>query len=214
MIVTIGNVKGGVGKTTTALNLGAWCAGRGQRPWLIDADRQGSLTTALAVRAEQSAAVPTLAAGHYVDGQNLRAQVQLQAGGFDHVLIDAGGRDSTAFRAALALSDLVLIPFQPRSVDVWALDGMNDLVGEVRALGRDLKAWAFLSMADIQGQDNREAAEALSSFDQITFHPYPLRRRKAFSNAIGEGLGVSEYEPADLKARAELDALAVSIFGV
>lgn len=46
-VIALTNQKGGVGKTTTALNLGIGLANTGKRVLLIDSDPQGSLTAAL-----------------------------------------------------------------------------------------------------------------------------------------------------------------------
>ena len=56
MIVTVGNTKGGVGKTTLALNLAIVRARAGRDVWLIDGDRQGTAQIAVSIRAEAGSA--------------------------------------------------------------------------------------------------------------------------------------------------------------
>lgn len=49
-IVAIANQKGGVGKTTTAVNLGAALAEKGQRILIVDLDPQGNTTSAFGMQ--------------------------------------------------------------------------------------------------------------------------------------------------------------------
>ncbi len=215
MILTIGNTKGGVGKTTLAVNLAIARALTGREVWLIDGDRQGTASAAIAARAERGRA-PGIACAQYPDGSALRAQVQQQRGKWDDIIIDAGGRDSSALRAALILSDVLIVPFAPRSYDVWALDDIAALVDEARSLRDGLQAFAVLNLAD-PGElsaDNIEAAAAVVGVPQFTYLPTPIRRRKAFANAGGQGLSVQELAPRDLKACQELAALVESAFNI
>jgi len=213
MIITIGNTKGGVGKTTLAVNLAIARAMSSRDVWLIDGDRQGTAQTAISIRAE-AGHQPGISCATYPDGPTLRAQVQQQAGKFDDIIIDAGGRDSTALRAALVLSDVLLIPFQPRSYDVWALNDIAALVDEARSVRDGLRAVAVLNCADSgeASTDNADAAAAVADVPQFEYLATPIRRRKAFANAAGAGLSVLELKPADKKAIDELNALVSALF--
>ena len=213
MIITIGNTKGGVGKTTLAVNLAIARAMSGRDVWLSDGDRQGTAQTAISIRAE-AGHQPGISCATYPDGPTLRAQVQQQAGKFDDIIIDAGGRDSTALRAALVLSVVLLIPFQPRSYDVWALNDIAALVDEARSVRDGLRAVAVLNCADSgeASTDNADAAAAVADVPQFEYLATPIRRRKAFANAAGAGLSVLELKPADKKAIDELNALISALF--
>jgi len=213
MIITVGNTKGGVGKTTLAVSLAISRALSGRDVWLIDGDRQGTAQTAISIRAE-SGVSPGIACATYPDGPTLRSQVQQQVAKFDDVIIDAGGRDSTALRAALVLSDVLLVPFAPRSYDVWALEDMASLVDEARSVRDGLRSVAVLNLADpgSNSMDNAEAAEAVAEIPQFEYLATPIRRRKAFANATGAGLSVQEIKPVDRKAVAELNALVKALF--
>lgn len=212
MILAVANTKGGVGKTTIAFLLALARARAGREVWLVDADPQGSASTAATVRAD-AGRVPVLACSGYADARALGIQVRRQAEKYDEVIIDVGGRDTEALRVVLLLADVVLIPVQPRGLDVWALGAIAGLVDGARATRDGLRALAVINLADPGiSADNADAGAALADFPALEPIGVQLVRRKAFANAAAHGMAIDELSPIDPKASQELEALVKQVF--
>ena len=212
MKIVVGGIKGGSGKTTIATNFAVLSA-RDQDVLLIDADDQETATDFTVLRNERRVD----GAGYTcikLTGAAVRTETQRLAQKYATILIDTGGRDTTSQRAALTVADILLVPFVPRSFDLWTLERVSSLVEEMRTANPDLMAYVFLNRADPRGQDNEESVEMLKEAPGLEFIQTPLGTRKAFSNAAAQGLSVVELKPQDSKASEELLTLYQRVFNV
>jgi chromosome partitioning protein len=213
MIVVVGGIKGGSGKTTVATNLAIIRARDGRDVLLIDADDQETASDFTALRNERSNGN----AGYTsikLSGAAVRTEVARLSGKYQDIVIDTGGRDTTSQRAALTVADVLLVPFVPRSFDVWTLEKVAELVGEMQPANPRLKAYTFLNRADSRGQDNEDAIGLLRETEALSFIDVALGTRKAFSNAAAQGLAVTELKPWDQKATEEFMILYRYIFDI
>jgi chromosome partitioning protein len=212
-VVVAGGIKGGGGKTTVATNLAIMRAAQGRDVLLVDADDQetaSDFTTLRNERRSEGAGYTSIK----LTGVALRTQVLRLIPKYDDIIIDTGGRDTTSQRAALSVAHVLLVPFVPRSFDIWTLEKVAALVDEMRAANPDLKAYVFLNRADPRGIDNDEAADELRKTGAVDFLDLPLGSRKAFSNAAAQGLAVNELKPPDIKANEEITLLYEYIFDI
>ena len=210
MIVTIGGIKGGSGKTTVATNL-AVIRSKVKDLLLIDADDQETASDFTILRnsdLESGAGYTSIR----LSGSAVRTETKRLKDKYEDILIDTGGRDTASQRAALSVADVLLVPFVPRSFDVWTLEKVSELVGEMRTANPQLRAYAFINRADPAGRDNSEAASIIQDTEELEFIDCPLGSRKAFSNAAAKGLGVVESKPIDSKAVGEIEALYKYLF--
>lgn len=207
MIFTVGGIKGGSGKSTLATNLTVWLARQGFDVLLVDADEQETATKFTKWRERYTEGNSGYTAT-ILTGDSVRQQVTRFKPKFDHIIIDTGGRDTTSQRAALFVSDALLVPFNPRSFDLWTIADVENLVKEVRTLKpTELHAFSILNRADPKGSDNKDSAELLQESTVLEYIGPPIVSRKSFANAASAGLGVMEQVPADEKANGEIGQL-------
>lgn len=212
MILVVGGIKGGVGKTTIAVNMAVMRAGEGRDVLLIDGDDQVSASDFTAARHE------TLGQAGYtavrLTGSSLRSEGLRLAPKFEDVVIDVGGRDTAGQRAALSIADVLAVPFLPSSFDLWPLGKVAQLVEEARAFNDRLQAVAFVNRADPQGHDNQEAREIAREVQGLQILDAQLGNRKVFRTAAAQGLAATELRPRDPKAVEEVVTLYGRLFGV
>jgi len=211
MIIVVGGIKGGSGKTTVATNLAVIRSAEGKDVLLIDADDQETATDFTIIRNERRAEGAGYT-GIKLTGAAVRTETLRLADKYQDIIIDTGGRDTASQRAALTVADYLLVPFVPRSFDVWTIEKVSNLVSEMQTANHVLKAYTFINRADPRGQDNDDAADVLKETEALTYIETTLGARKAFGNAAAEGLAVTELKPQDAKATEEIMILYRYIF--
>jgi chromosome partitioning protein len=198
-IITIAQQKGGAGKTTLAVNLAVAFAGQGASVALLDTDPQGSLGRWFMARRDRmgdpGVEFSTASAwGVSYEAEKLRKQ-------HDLVIVDTPPKVDADLRPALREADLVLIPVASSHVDLWAVDGVLDLVSREgrRALLVMNRAKAGTRLAD---------EVALAAAEKAAVARTSLGQRVAYAETLGQGLAVSELRGP---ARAEVDALMAEV---
>jgi chromosome partitioning protein len=213
MITVVGGTKGGSGKSTVATNLACMLSAAGRDVLLVDADDQETSIDFTALRNETrpNGAGYTCVA---LTGRSVLTEIKRLAPKYQEIIVDTGGRDTASQRAALAVCDTYLVPFVPRSFDVWTLDKVVTLIEEARTVNPNFQARAFLNRADSRGADNDDAANLIKSKPELELLPAVLIGRKAYGNAAAAGLAVTEIRPQDPKATEEIGILFEHLFDI
>jgi chromosome partitioning protein len=200
MIITFSSLKGGTGKTSLSVHLAHAIALTGKRVLLVDADPQASASDWAAARDTPS---PFPVVGMARD--TLHRDLAAVAGDYDHCIIDTPPRVSALARSAILAADLVLIPVQPSSYDVWAAAETVKLIEEAQQYKPDLKAAFVINRKIPKSVIGGDVAGALADYSP-TVLPAAISQRVSFAESSA-GYTVLEDSP---KSAAAKDILALS----
>lgn len=216
MILTIGSPKGGVGKTTLAVNFAVALANQGQDVLLVDGDEQGHSRAFTDLRRQ---ARPESDAGYSIaiwQKDEIRTEVRRARDRHQQIVIDVGGRVTASLRAALIVSDLVIIPTTPRGFDLWGSESAAEVITQIREeVNPKLRALAVINLASPRGGSGDEAQSYLDEIKGIDVSAHRIVRRDIFATSLMHGRGILELtgsSPAVQKAQAEFMALFQSIY--
>jgi chromosome partitioning protein len=181
LVITFVNQKGGVGKSTLAINLAVTAARRGDRVALLDLDPQSTTTGWCETRPGDAAAITCVGHGTTLDAGLSR----LGGSGATIALVDSTGLTGVDTRRAIQRSDLVLVPIRPSVVDVRAT------MPTVRALTVCGARYALV----INQAPARLSARASCGSTEGPVLPVTLGARIDYQYAFAKGLGVDEFAP-------------------
>lgn len=213
LIIGIAGQKGGCGKTTTAVHLGAELTARGNDVAIVDADPQRS---AAVWAAPGKLPMPVVEiplgverASSDADEQRLAKAwaAEVRAVDADVIIVDSPPHLKSAIGAVIGLCDLVVIPCGPSGLDIDATAATVALVREIRqARGSDHPpALLIPNRVDKRTASGKELAGELAAMGEPTAPD--VCYRTAFSDAFNDGLWVGSIAPGSA-AHKEMRELA------
>jgi chromosome partitioning protein len=209
MIISVINLKGGVGKTTLAINLAVSFAHKGKKVCIVDTDKE----QLSAVKWSSQRDDDKLHIAVITVGEKLVREVQNHAKNFDIVILDGSPQLGELANNTLIVSDIVLVPVANSVLEFWSMDNFAQRFKQAKqfkeAVGGSLIGLCVFNRCNEKQNLSKEMKEALKQFQEFEPIKTTIADRIAYKEAMIQGLGVVEYK--DPKAKKEIEDLTREI---
>lgn len=187
MIISVLNQKGGVGKTTLAVNLARSLMKSGLPTLLVDSDPQGSARNWHVVGNGDLLDVVGL------DRPTIDKDIKKFQLSYDFIIIDGAPQLSDMAAKTIICSDIILIPVQPSPYDIWASGDTVDLIKQRQTIANNTPKAAFIISRQIVNTNiGKEIRSILQQYEFPVFKAGTFQRI-AYSNSADNGNTVFEY---------------------
>ena len=230
-IIAIANQKGGVGKTTTAINLSASLASLGQKVLALDMDPQGNMTSGLGVdKDEAEKTVYDLIIGNVgieeciyeipsninlsaaeieligIDNKEylLKEEVDKIRDRYDFIIIDCPPALSMLTINAMTTADSVIVPIQ---CEYYALEGLSQLIHTIELVQERLNSsleieGVVFTMYDARTNLSLQVVENVKDNLNQAIYKTIIPRNIRLAEAPSYGLPITLYDPRSTGAES------------
>lgn len=196
-VISIGSQKGGVGKSTTTLNLAGCAIEKGLSVAILDADKQRSLEEWDEYRDVDIPLIVSIDP----DKPNLKATLETaKSDGFDLVLIDTPPKHNSFTAEVARYSDLMILVTRPSALDLFALQRTINITSEINIETRVLINACASKRNGIEDSDVKGCRDFLSE-DDVTIFKQALVDRTPIRRAQTAIKLITEFEPKGEAAR-------------
>lgn len=207
MIALYSHQKGGVGKSTAAINH-AYSKGCP----IIDLDSQNSSMLFNQLRKMQNKESLDCYTPNSINEFNEMIK-EYKANKENLIIIDSGGYDSEINRLALISADIIITPVGASQIELFGLQKFRGILNEAsEATGTSVKTHVLINNVDSRSKKKINELQEYISKNKNYFNLLDsiIHSRVDFKNAYGDGLTVAELDK-DSKASQEIDSLVKEI---
>lgn len=203
MIILVGGEKGGSGKSCLAQNIAVYLTQELKATVLIvDCDPQRTTSDWIQERNSN----PQLSHINCVQlyGKIRNDLLSLQKH-YDYIIVDCGGQDNLALRAAMSVAAHVLIPLRPKRRDLKTVPHMEDIISTCQMVNPKLHAaFVITQCPSLPSMSSRilEAKEVCRTYDVDVLNAITFSRN-IYDDSEEQGLSVMEIDPTG-KAASEI----------